>query len=154
MHSTADVPPALRVAVPATITPQWRSRFSGMGAADADDHTVDETTGPMLAPRRCGQHRSTASLTQLSSSCKQRWTRRMPRTQGRDPRLWLYACFAGGSGTAQRTTRCRCWYYRTCTRPRRTTAQRLLWRWLGKVTRTWCRSWSMFLAMSSRNCTS
>ena len=41
MHSTADVPPALRVAVPATITPQWRSRFSGMGAADADDHTVD-----------------------------------------------------------------------------------------------------------------
>ena len=34
-------PPALRVAVPATITPQWRSRYSGMGAADADDHTVD-----------------------------------------------------------------------------------------------------------------
>ena len=41
MHSTADVPPAVRVAVPSTITPQWRSRFSGMGAADADDHTVD-----------------------------------------------------------------------------------------------------------------
>ena len=41
MHSTADVPPALRAAAPAMITPQWHSRFSGMGAADADDYTVD-----------------------------------------------------------------------------------------------------------------
>ena len=37
-----------------------------------------------------------------SSSCKQRWTRRTPRTQGHDPRLRLYACFDGGSGRAHR----------------------------------------------------
>ena len=41
MQTTANVPPALRVAAPATITPQWRSCFYGMGAADADDRTVD-----------------------------------------------------------------------------------------------------------------
>ncbi len=62
MHSTADVPPALRVALPATITPQWRSRFSGMRAADADDQTVDVDDRADAFPRRSGQHRSTASL--------------------------------------------------------------------------------------------
>ena len=74
----------------------------GMGAADGDDQTVDVDDRADAFPRRCGQHRSTASLTQLSSSCKQTLMRRMPRTQGRGPRLRLFTCFDCGSAKAHR----------------------------------------------------
>ena len=128
----------------------------GTGPAAVDDQIDDVDDRPDSCPRRCGQHRSVAARAQLSCSCKPRRMWRMPQPQGRDPRLRLYASFDGGSGKANRTTRCRCWCRPrwTSTRPRRTSAQRLLWRWLGQGTRIRCRCWCMFLPKSNRNCTS
>jgi hypothetical protein len=84
VHTTVDVLPALRVAAAAMITPRWCSRCSTRGLLMWTTRPVTSTTGPMLFPRRCGQLRSMAALTQLSSSCKLRWARKMPKAVTRD----------------------------------------------------------------------
>jgi hypothetical protein len=84
VHTTADVLPALRVAVPAAITPQWCSRCY------AQQGLLTRTTGPMLAPRRCAQHRYLAAArAQLSSSCKPMDAQNGTRNSGSTPALMV-----------------------------------------------------------------
>jgi hypothetical protein len=157
VHTTADVLPALRVAVPATITPQWRSCFYGMGAADADDHTVDvddradACPPPVWATSFYGIVDAALVLVQAEVAAENAAN---PRSRPATPALRLRLWWRLRKGTP---TRCRCWCYgprRTSTRPRRTTAQRLLARWLATGAWNRCRWWYIFLSKSNRKCTS
>ncbi len=110
----------------------------GTAAAAVDDQTddvddrADACPPPVWAASFYGSGDAALILVQAKLDAENAVT---PTTRPGTPALRLLSRRLR-TGT---TTRCRCWCYRprrTSTRPRRTTAQRLLWQWPGNGART------------------